>query len=921
MAKTYEELMAGATQIKNNELPESNTHSLVGGQLLDMVEKQKEDSERIDNVSKSHKGYFQTLEQLKAKYPSPKDGETAWVGEPYPGNVYDVVDGAWHDTGVPAQEGSGGGGGTTDYNALDNKPSINNVTLEGDKTLEDLGIASKESVESIVVPKVDASLSTTSVNTIQNKVVTAEINKINEKDTSQDSRITSQDSQIAQIQTQVNGLSGINSPFIGYFGTSSNLPSVSSACWALVGDLASVKPYAYYTTAPSGFSAGWNDLSGTLGTYDFTVLTVLEDNIGLLSFEEFLESKDYAKGSVVLYEGDLKKFSANHNKGAWSGSDVRNITLRSMWGRNINSLQLSQGGFNYSTDANVENTVRLRTTYFDVESDLYISVNSDYQIAAINTYDKGDNFIGGISINAQSYTLAKTAEMHYARVSIKRADESSIRPTDDIGLMIKSSPSSSYTKTNYEIFLERGWTASSGRIGSADDTDIKTRATSPNYIRLKKNLNEKISINTGDYEYTIRFYDANLSLLSHSFSTWQPSNTEFSVPNNCVYAKVLVRKSDNSNLPNIIKCYINSIVFDIDGEIMLNTNLGTNPVNTDGNINIKMVVDVINADCNNNTTTSIQATSSPYTTYGLLKLPSSYKNTGKPTPLLVFCHGYSGHYASTSTEIASTSNLNVDYLLAEGFAVMDMDGNPLSINKPHACSSMGIECYIKGIKWVQDRYNVTKHVYLAGHSMGGMMAMLLSTIGNAFQIKAVCAFAPATSIIQLMQLHPEDRDAMANYYGFEGAKPSWGSSSDLTEVEKTYIFSNIEKVMKGSTLWTYSNVLPEEITSKENKFLSPPTEDENSLYKKKHKIIPHVPIKIFQGDADASCLIGWNDILVQMLRNAGANVEYRVMSGVVHTGTGGITAVGSNNVVTDSGEEFSGAPTPLVEMVRFFRQY
>lgn len=145
MAKTYEELLAGATQIKNNELPESNTHSLVGGQLVDMVEKQKEDSERIDNVSKSHKGYFQTLEQLKAKYPTPKEGETAWVGEPYPGNVYDVVGGAWHDTGVPANEGSGSG--TSNYNDLENKPSIGNVSLEGNKTLDELGIPSKQEVK------------------------------------------------------------------------------------------------------------------------------------------------------------------------------------------------------------------------------------------------------------------------------------------------------------------------------------------------------------------------------------------------------------------------------------------------------------------------------------------------------------------------------------------------------------------------------------------------------------------------------------------------------------------------------------------------------------------------------------------------------------------------------------------------------
>ena len=31
-------------------------------------------------------------------------------------------------------------GGTTDYNKLKNKPSINGVTLEGNKTLEELGI-------------------------------------------------------------------------------------------------------------------------------------------------------------------------------------------------------------------------------------------------------------------------------------------------------------------------------------------------------------------------------------------------------------------------------------------------------------------------------------------------------------------------------------------------------------------------------------------------------------------------------------------------------------------------------------------------------------------------------------------------------------------------------------------------------------
>ena len=42
---------------------------------------------------------------------------------------------------------SGGGGGTSDYDDLENKPSINNVTLSGNKTLSELGAASATDLE------------------------------------------------------------------------------------------------------------------------------------------------------------------------------------------------------------------------------------------------------------------------------------------------------------------------------------------------------------------------------------------------------------------------------------------------------------------------------------------------------------------------------------------------------------------------------------------------------------------------------------------------------------------------------------------------------------------------------------------------------------------------------------------------------
>lgn len=44
---------------------------------------------------------------------------------------------------INGQGGGGTGGGTTNYNDLTNKPSINDVTLEGNKTSADLNIQSQ----------------------------------------------------------------------------------------------------------------------------------------------------------------------------------------------------------------------------------------------------------------------------------------------------------------------------------------------------------------------------------------------------------------------------------------------------------------------------------------------------------------------------------------------------------------------------------------------------------------------------------------------------------------------------------------------------------------------------------------------------------------------------------------------------------
>lgn len=64
------------------------------------------DLEKVKSSTTKFKGYFTSESSLKDKFPSPQSGDTAWVGEPYPGKVYDVQSGQWHNTNADPDTGS-----------------------------------------------------------------------------------------------------------------------------------------------------------------------------------------------------------------------------------------------------------------------------------------------------------------------------------------------------------------------------------------------------------------------------------------------------------------------------------------------------------------------------------------------------------------------------------------------------------------------------------------------------------------------------------------------------------------------------------------------------------------------------------------------------------------------------------------------
>ena len=59
----------------------------------------------LKSSTTSFKGYFTDLSSLQSAFPNPKDGQTAWVGSPYPGTVYKAKGGTWSNTGdVPSEQ-------------------------------------------------------------------------------------------------------------------------------------------------------------------------------------------------------------------------------------------------------------------------------------------------------------------------------------------------------------------------------------------------------------------------------------------------------------------------------------------------------------------------------------------------------------------------------------------------------------------------------------------------------------------------------------------------------------------------------------------------------------------------------------------------------------------------------------------------
>lgn len=155
---------------------------------------------------------------------------------------------------------------------------------------------------------------------------------------------------------------------------------------------------------------------------------------------------------------------------------------------------------------------------------------------------------------------------------------------------------------------------------------------------------------------------------------------------------------------------------------------------------------------------------------GVLLLPETYTPTGKPTPLLMYCHGKSRNVTYTQWGLNNADFLAQKQRFADnGFAVFDVNGQ--RDNNGNAINTSGmpqaVSAYRKAFEYIIEHYNVEHDVHIVGSSMGGAMALnYCYTYSN---VKALALIGAWTDIYNCSWLQ-NVRDPFVECLGFTGTE-------------------------------------------------------------------------------------------------------------------------------------------------------
>lgn len=299
-----------------------------------------------------------------------------------------------------------------------------------------------------------------------------------------------------------------------------------------------------------------------------------------------------------------------------------------------------------------------------------------------------------------------------------------------------------------------------------------------------------------------------------------------------------------------------------------------------------------------------------YTDYGVIALPTNYSSNLAPTKLIIACGG-SGDRIGADTNPLSFAGWA--YFLAKGYAVMDMNGmstawgTALGVpnNGLHYCNKNLLQSYVKGYKYVMEKFNLEPRVFVSGVSMGGGAAALL-TQANIIPVIANVFFCPALSVYKQDYLSAwggeNQQKTIAGQWGF----PNWQTTAPSQE----YFLDNIDKISG------FDNLLIRTIGNHDSANANYGNEAEATAYNSMQKCYP-VPMKIWHCINDALVPYRYSQFMVNMIKNGGGQAWLRSFADGGHVGGwnyGSVTDTDiDGNTITIS--------VPFYESVLFLKRF
>lgn len=147
-----------------------------------------------------------------------------------------------------------------------------------------------------------------------------------------------------------------------------------------------------------------------------------------------------------------------------------------------------------------------------------------------------------------------------------------------------------------------------------------------------------------------------------------------------------------------------------------------------------------------------------YADCGFIILPDSYSDSGAPTRLVISCHGAGGTVTTDDSQVEHQA-LTL-YLVANGYAVMDVNGLPREYAEKAGidiCNNVGspiaVRSYVNAYSYCISHFNLCPEVFVHGASMGGISSTNL-VLSGLIPVIAHSAFCPVLDTYSEIFLHP-----------------------------------------------------------------------------------------------------------------------------------------------------------------------